>query len=161
MLLQDTPSFRPAVRRTGCLLAVVLVCGLAGCQTGPTIVPVSGTVFVQGKPLTGRRGFVRVVPAGFRAATGPIDPVDGRFSLTTFEAGDGCVTGTHPAAVIVNTMVGNRLVWLVPEKYADDATSGLTVEISGPTTSLRVELEGELQVAPTPTAEERRLEEAG
>lgn len=156
------PHVVPFLGRLVCVASLLLVsCGLAGCGGGPRIVPAAGNVLINGKPLTGHSGFVRVVPAGFRAATGRIDPADGSFALTTFEAGDGCVTGTHPAAVIVNAMVGNRLVWIVPERYGDDATSGLTITVSGPTESLVIDLEGELTVPKPPTAEERRLEEAG
>jgi len=148
-------------RSTAGLVALLLAFVSAGCDSGPTVVPVSGRVLINGKPLTGHPGFVRVMPAGFRAATGSIDPADGRFTLTTFKPADGCVTGTHPAAVIVNTMVGNRLVWLIPEKYGDDTTSGLAVEVTGPTTSLEVVLSGDVKPVPKPTAEDLRLQEAG
>jgi len=134
---------------------------LVGCDSGPRIVPASGRVLMNGKPLTGHVGFVRVVPAGSRAATGRIDPADGRFTLTTYVANDGCVEGTHPAAVIVNTTVGNRLIWIAPEKYGDDATSGLKVEIKGPTSDLELGLEGRLTPVPAATEAERRMQEAG
>lgn len=143
-------------------LLVAIACGpLVGCDSGPRIVPASGQVRMNGKPLTGYPGFVRVVPKGFRAATGRIDPADGRFSLTTYTANDGCLEGSHPAAVIVNQTVGNRLYWIVPEKYGNDATSGLTLEISGSTSSLELSLEGKLTPPPAPTEAERRLQEAG
>ena len=154
-------SARDALIRSAPVILAMLAALTAGCGGGPTIVPVSGTVTINGKPLTGRSGFVRVVPAGFRAATGSINPDDGTFVLTTLKPNDGCVTGTHPAAVIVNIMVGSRLVWLVPERYGDDATSGLTVEITGPTSTLNLDLKGPLKAPPKPTAEDLRLQEAG
>jgi hypothetical protein len=134
---------------------------LAGCDSGPRIVPASGRVLMNGKPLTGHVGFVRVVPAGSRASTGRIDPADGRFTLTTYKTDDGCVEGSHPTAVIVNTTVGNRLVWIAPERYGDDATSGLKVEVKGPTSDLELHLEGRLTPVPTATEAERRMQEAG
>jgi hypothetical protein len=134
---------------------------LVGCDSGPRIVPASGQVLMNGKPLTGYPGFVRVVPKGFRAATGRIDPADGRFSLTTYTTNDGCLEGSHPASVIVNQTVGNRLFWIVPETYGNDATSGLKLEISGSTSGLELNLEGKLTPAPAPTEAERRLQEAG
>ena len=134
---------------------------LAGCDSGPRIVPASGRVLMNGKPLTGHVGFVRVVPAGARPATGRIDPADGRFTLTTYETGDGCVEGTHPAAVIVNTTVGNRLIWIAPERYGDDATSGLTVEIKGEKAEVEIRLEGGLAPVPAPSAADKRMQEAG
>ena len=135
---------------------------LAGCGDGrPRIVPTSGQVLMNGKPLTGHVGFVRVVPAGARAATGRIDPADGRFALTTYEANDGCVEGTHPAAVIVNTTVGTRLVWIAPERYGDDATSGLTVDIKGDKSDVEIRLEGGLAPVPKASEADRRLQESG
>ena len=143
-------------------LLLAVACGsLVGCDSGPRIVPASGQVLMNGKPLTGYPGFVRVVPKGFRAATGRIDPADGRFSLTPYTPHDGCLEGSHPAAVIVNQTVGNRLYWIVPEKYGNDATSGLTLEISGSTSQLELKLEGKLTPAPAATEAERRLQEAG
>jgi len=151
-------------RSTTRVIRHLLLAGMAiaaACSPGPRVVPVSGRVMMDGKPLTGHRGFVRVVPAGFRAATGSIDPDDGSFALTTSRAEDGCVTGTHPAAVIVNTMVGNRLVWLVSEHYGDDGTSGLIVEVTGPTAALRLNLTGGVTSPPRPTSEDQRLEQTG
>lgn len=142
-------------------IAVVLVA--AGCGDGrPRIVPTSGVVLMNGKPLTGHAGFVRVVPAGARSATGRIDPADGRFSLTTYEAGDGCVEGTHPAAVIVNTTIGGtRLVWITPERYGDDKTSGLTVNITGEKADIELRLEGRLTPVPAASEADRRQGERG
>jgi hypothetical protein len=142
--------------------AIVAAMLVAGCGDGrPRIVPTSGQVLMNGKPLTGHVGFVRVVPAGARAATGRIDPADGRFTLTTYDTDDGCVEGTHPAAVIVNTTVGNRLIWITPERYGDDATSGLTVEIKGDKAEVEIRLEGRLTPVPAATEADRRLQEAG
>jgi hypothetical protein len=143
-------------------LLLTVACGpLVGCDSGPRIVPASGQVLMNGKPLTGYPGFVRVVPKGFRAATGRIDPADGRFSLTTYTTNDGCLEGSHPASVIVNQTVGNRLYWIVPEQYGNDATSGLKLEVSGSTSRLELKLKGKLTPAPAPTEAERRLQEAG
>ena len=153
-----TRRLRDGVRLASAMAALLLV----GCGDGrPRIVPVSGRVLMDGKPLTGHVGFVRVVPAAARAATGRIDPADGRFTLTTYEANDGCVEGSHPAAVIVNTTVGNRLVWIAPERYGDDATSGLTVEIEGATPELEIHLDGGLAPVPKASEAERRMQEAG
>ena len=159
---RDPRAARASGRRAARWLVVVIACGpLVGCDSGPRIVPASGQVLMNGKPLTGHPGFVRVVPKGFRAATGRINPADGRFTLTTYTADDGCVEGTHRACVIVNQTVGTRLVWIVPEKYGNDATSGLQVEISGSSSGLELKLEGKLTPPPAATEAERRLQEAG
>jgi hypothetical protein len=155
------PLSRPSGLRVGWPVAVAGLL-LMGCGDGrPRIVPVSGHVLINGQPLTGHVGFVRVVPAGSRAATGRIDPATGRFSLTTFETNDGCVQGTHPVAVIVNAMVGNQLVWITPEHYGDDQTSGLTVDITQPTAELEIGLQGTLTPAPKASEADRILQDAG
>ena len=160
-IMGETMGKKPGLGRW----PVVVACAglmVVGCGDGrPRIVPTSGQVLMDGKPLTGRVGFIRVVPAGSRPATGQIDPANGRFSLTTYETGDGCVEGTHPAAVIVNTTVGNRLVWIVPERYGNDSTSGLTVTVGGEKADLVIRLEGGLVPVPAATEAERRMQEAG
>lgn len=112
---------------------------LLGCGDGrPERVPVSGQVLIDGQPLT--HGFVQVAPAGARPATGPIGP-DGRFVLTTFEPGDGCVPGQHPVAVIgVETLGPTSQRWLAPKQYASLNTSGLQVNIEGATDKLEINL---------------------
>jgi hypothetical protein len=119
-------------------LAVAL-CALPGCgDSGPKVVPVSGTVTIDDKPLT--YGYVQVLPDGWRPATGRIG-ADGRFTLTTTAEGDGCAVGTHPVAILASESVGpDAMKWHAPKQYADPATSKLNVTISGPTSDLKIEL---------------------
>ena len=117
-----------------------LLTPLTGCGDGrPARVPVSGQVLVDGRPLT--TGHVRIVPSNARAAVGAIGQ-DGRFTLTTFEEGDGCVPGTHGVEVTAIENVDQLARRLVPEQYGDASTSGLTVTIDGPTDSLVIEVTG-------------------
>ena len=126
------------MRRITLTLLLSLALLPAGCDDGPEIVPVSGQVLIDGKPLT--HGFVQVGPKGYRPASGDIGP-DGRFTLTTSEPGDGIVIGTHPAAVIgTESIDGTKQRWHAPRKYQDFSTSGLTVTVDGPTDSLKIEL---------------------
>lgn len=139
-----------------CLLATLLVCAiplLVGCgRGGPNVVPVSGQVLIDGEPLaTGIPGFIQVVPVEGRAASSPIDPQTGRFTLTTWEDGDGCQIGTHKVVVMVEQAVDTSTVSLVPEKYSDLNSTDLTVTIEGPTDSLVVELTGPLRKVRTAT----------
>lgn len=136
-------------------LVACLVVSLVGCGDGrPSVVPAKGRVYINGEPLTGYVGFVRVEPVGTRAASGEISEADGSFTLTSFEAGDGCVPGTHPVAVIVNTTIGEELVSLIPEHYADSSTSGLQITVGDDPAELRIDLEGDLGQARKPTAAE-------
>ncbi|MBN1589185.1 MAG: hypothetical protein JW888_06705 [Pirellulales bacterium] len=117
----------------------MIVATFAGCGDGrPTRVPVSGQVLIDGKPLS--HGFIRLTPEGARAATAEIGP-DGRFTLKTFEPGDGVVPGTHPVVILGAEQLGPRKQrWHAPKKYANAKASGLTAAIDGPTDSLLIKL---------------------
>ena len=119
------------------LLAVLLVS--CGCKDNrPVRVPVSGQILIDGEPV--EHGFVQVIPENDRAATGKLG-AQGRFQLTTFEPNDGCVKGKHRVAVIaVQSDSPTSQTWLAPQEYADVETSGLEVEIKGPTKDLTIEL---------------------
>jgi hypothetical protein len=112
---------------------------LAGCGDGrPARVPVSGQVLLDGKPVP--MGFIRVVPENGRAAAGTLD-ANGRFRLTTYDEGDGCILGTHGVEVLAKQRLSaTQIRLLVPKRYFDVATSGLTVTIDKETDSLKVEL---------------------
>lgn len=135
----ETMRIKDLIRQTIAVLIVVVtnVLLLTGCNSGPKIVPVAGEVLIDGKPLP--TGFIQVLPAGFRAAAGKIE--NGRFVLTTLDPDDGCVLGTHPVAVIGTQSMGpGAQKWHAPKKYMSTETSELTVNITGPTNNLKVEL---------------------
>ncbi|HLA84137.1 MAG TPA: hypothetical protein VJL29_05040 [Thermoguttaceae bacterium] len=114
----------------------------AGCGDGrPARIPISGQVLIDGKPLT--YGAIRVFPEGARPATAQIDS-DGRFTLSTFEPGDGVVPGTHQVMVFAAEILSaTQQRWHAPKKYANPKTSGLTAKIDGPTDSLVIQLSWE------------------
>jgi len=146
------------------VLVVFAVSVLAAIGCGPrrpNVVPTSGRIFMNGKPLSGVEGFVRVEPVDSRPATGAIDKDSGAFTLTTFERDDGCVEGTHPVAVIVNVTVGGQVMSLVPERYAECSTSGLKVVVSGREADVTIELEGELKKAPKASEQDVRNDAQG
>ena len=134
-----TRTRSPRALWLGATVAALAAATLAGCGDGrPKRVPVSGTVLIDGQPLT--YGFVRFLPKGARPATAQIDK-DGHFSLSCFGDEDGVVEGTHAVVVIAAEQLGgNAQRWHAPKKYADPTTSGLTRTIDGPTDSLKVEL---------------------
>lgn len=119
-------------------IALTLTLLVVGCDDGrPERVPVSGQVLIDGQPLAA--GLIRVTPVDARPATSYLDK-DGRFQLTTFHQGDGCVEGVHKVVVLGNRRQGDRVEWLAPKKYWSPASSGLTATIDGPTDSLVIEL---------------------
>jgi hypothetical protein len=112
---------------------------LVGCgDERPTRVPVSGTVTIDGVPLT--YGSVMFINPSTRPAGSSLDP-QGRFTLSCYEAGDGAVLGHHLVKVTAAQPYGDDAVrWLAPKKYADENTSGLEVEITEAIDDLRLEL---------------------
>lgn len=121
------------------LWTVVCLSMLSGCTDDlPERVPVSGTVFIDGKPLT--RGSIMVIPAGERPAGGSIG-ADGRFTLTSRKPNDGVTLGTHPVTIQSTEHLSEReTLWLVPKKYGNASRSGLSVTIDGPIDDLKIEL---------------------
>ena len=91
-------------RRTWGLVACLGLLGLAGCSRDarPPVVPVHGQVRVDGKPAAHAQ--VTFHPVGDRR-TDAVHPAattdeDGRFSLTSFAAGDGAAPGEYQVAVV-------------------------------------------------------------
>jgi hypothetical protein len=121
------------------VIYALLLIATSGCGSKhPDIVPVSGTVTIDGKPLT--QGVITVAPQGHRPSTGEIDE-NGRFTLTCFEPGDGALKGTHLATVAAVEPVSERSNrWHAPREYANRIKSGLWVTIDGPTDDLNIEL---------------------
>ncbi len=124
------------------ITAVVLFfAGLAaaGCGgRGVTLVPVSGVVEVDGKPLA--TGAITVAPADGRPASSMIGP-DGRFTLSTFEPGDGVMPGRHKVVVIASRSLSpNRVQWLVPRSMRTLATTSLELEVNAPTDAAQISI---------------------
>lgn len=78
------------------LVCVAMV--LAGCGTsGPKLIPVSGTVTYNGKPVEGAVVSFQCQGAP-KMATGTTD-AQGRFQLATNKPGDGTIAGKHKVTV--------------------------------------------------------------
>ncbi|NLE37617.1 MAG: DUF4198 domain-containing protein [Pirellulaceae bacterium] len=137
-----TPNRNLAFAVTASCVMGLLAAAMIGCGDGrPRRVPVSGQVLIDGEPLT--HGQIRLTPANARPATAEIAP-DGRFTLTTFDEGDGVVPGVHPVSVAANEYLSEtRQRWHAPKKYADPTTSGLTATVDGPNDSLVITLSWE------------------
>jgi hypothetical protein len=128
-----------------CLSTLFL--GVFGCGDGrPERVPVSGQVLIDGKPLS--VGYIRFVPSGSRPSTGKIQP-DGRFTLGCYALDDGVVQGTHTIEVNGQEAIGDtKIKWHAPKKYASGSTAGLSREITGPESSLTIDLTWDGQTGP-------------
>jgi len=119
-------------------LSVVFLLPFAGCV--PALVPVSGTVTLDGQPL-GSAAVMFTPPAG-RPVTGKTD-AQGKFSLFTNSPGDGVARGQYTVTISAyksefdkRDVAGKadyveRTVWLAPQKYSSPTTSGLTAAVPG------------------------------
>ncbi len=132
--------------------ALVLMAALGACvgcqKKHPGLVPVSGTVTLDGKLLT--MGEVRILATNHRPAIGRIKS-DGSFTLSCFDLNDGAPTGNHLATVTAVELIDERSRrWHAPKRYANEIDSNLRVTIDGPTNNLRIELtwEGSNQSGP-------------
>jgi len=140
---------------SGFSLAILL--SIAGCSGSggegsadqPPTYPVTGTVTLNGEPVTEASvSFRGEVDGKNIGAAGQTDS-NGEFTLTTFQPGDGAVAGQHQVTVIKAVVEGEdpsyfdenspnygkeppptTTKYLVPEKYSKFETSGLTAEVS-------------------------------
>jgi hypothetical protein len=120
------------------ILAIFSVSAIVGCGGGvehSETVPVSGTVTWNGDPLkTGRVQFVPNDPKNGRPAVGDLDQ-DGNYKLMTFQADDGAMPGSYK--ILVNAMTEGDPddfktrggTQILPQKYYDPNSSGLTASI--------------------------------
>jgi hypothetical protein len=115
---------------------------LGGCEpSGPKLVPVSGKVTIDGKPLT--IGSIQFVPENARPAYGEIGS-DGSFKLKTDEA-EGVVLGQHKVVVTAQETAGTEATgesvrYIAPQRYGSPLTTDVTVNIEGPRDDLLIEL---------------------
>ena len=114
-----------------------------GCGRGVKLVPVTGTVMLDGKPL--EFGAVMVQPKAGPAAQARINP-DGTFRLGTFKPDDGAIPGPATIRVICRkdiTPPGGEMVFgpnLIPDRYSRFDSSGLTAEIAAGMKPLEISL---------------------
>lgn len=129
--------------------AWTLGCGQGSSVDHPTTYPVTGTVTYEGAPVEGATVTFRPT-TGNQAAFGNTD-ASGKYSLTTFVSGDGALPGDYKVKIAkyevqesTSSGEGDDYVPpeelpegastgpknLLPEKYNNDATSGLTATVT-------------------------------
>jgi hypothetical protein len=105
-------------------------CGSSDPGRQPTV-PAGGMLIYDGKPVA--KGTVLFQPEkGGRSASGEIE--NGKFTLTTYDPGDGAIVGRHKVAIISTeetpaTDGDTTSKYLVPQKFSDPGTSGLMTEV--------------------------------
>ncbi|MEA1950518.1 MAG: carboxypeptidase-like regulatory domain-containing protein [Planctomycetota bacterium] len=128
----------------------------AGCgPSRPKTVPVTGVVTLDGKAVGGAS--VMLTPNGDgRPAMGMTDK-EGKFSLKTFEPGDGAILGKHQLTVRKVEAVGVQAdpdglsgaaslggikeKWIIPKKYSNPKQWDHTVEVEAGMEPLKLELQ--------------------
>lgn len=118
--------------------AFTAVAALTGCGSRVVRYPVEGLVTLDGKPVKGAS--IAFMPRG-KGQPGVATTDDaGRFAVNEVRARDGIRPGGYQVAVFLaesSIEDASRIErYIVPERYGVAATSGLAVEIEGPTTGL-------------------------
>ena len=126
---------RQKAMRLGVVLGLAWVVGCGGSGTPPTV-KVTGTVTYNGNPLEGVNvGFIPDGEGG-RPASGTTD-ASGKFTLSTFESGDGAVVGKHLVAISEASDGASTDDYSLPDesarrfpaKYEDPRNSGFTANV--------------------------------
>jgi hypothetical protein len=119
--------------------AAALVLWLGGCSDGQSaLVPVSGRVLIDGKPL--EYGYIRFLPQNARASSANLD-LHGRFTLKCVKQGDGVVPGQHSVAILAAEQLrSGKMLWHAPKKYVDYRSSGLVQLITAPTSDVEINI---------------------
>lgn len=119
------------------ILLVVFLAANLGCDHGPAMMPVTGQVKYNGKPL--EFGSIYFQPASGQPARGDIQS-DGTFTLSTYRLNDGAVLGSHKVRIScyesqkpgTPKAAGEQTLGklLIPQKYTLLDQSGLTAEVT-------------------------------
>lgn len=143
----------PSVRRLTALLMLVSLVGCSG-SNDPKLAPVTGRLTFNGEPVANAVVTFRGVNAA-RYSSGTTDS-DGKFSLSTYEPGDGALIGENVVTVAISDDIDpglsreeyakqqakqrNPKAGILPEQYADPKTSGLLVTVANGQNDIPLEL---------------------
>ena len=123
--------------------AIILCLIAVGCDSGPKLVPASGTVTLKDKPIPGA-DVIFVPDAGGGPVIGRTDE-EGKFSLTT-DGKPGAYAGSYKVALTAvrqirqvsedeavtmsNEQIAANHESLIPNKFNNTISSGLTATVS-------------------------------
>lgn len=127
-------------------LSILLVVGCGGPKEGEFPVhPASGVVTYQGQPISGARVIFYPEDTTKPPARAVTDD-SGRFSLTTYNDGDGAVAGSYTVTIrktegddaatgdddAIDPEVGRKMEvkYLIPERYGSPIDSGLSEKVT-------------------------------
>ena len=129
------------------LWSLLFAAGLAGCgeaaKPWEIVVPASGKVTFEGKPVDGAELTLTPVSAEVPATVRPSAKcgADGSFTLGTYGTGDGAPAGEYKVSAVWFKLVnsGGSMVRgdnALPAKYANPDTSGISVVIGDSETAI-------------------------
>lgn len=128
-----------------CLVAFSSLVVASGCDQGPKLVPIEGTVKLDGKPL--EFGFIQVIPADGRVAYGQLDG-QGHFKLETDDK-EGCLLGTHTVAISSQKAISDTVVRrFAPKKYDNGITSDVKLTVDAPKKDVVIDLKSDGKTYP-------------
>jgi len=141
-------------RRAFALAIAIALAGLAGCDRGPQLVPASGKLTLRSKPVP-NADIVFVPDAGGAPVIGRTGE-SGEFTLNT-NGEEGAYVGTYKVAVtavklkkevsetealsMTNEQIAANHVAVVPVKYNNTISSGLTATVTEDPASNTFELD--------------------
>lgn len=130
-------------------VSLMLLGLLAGCgPSGPTMIPVSGTVTLDGGELPAP-AFIYFTSDGesdslMRPGTASVD-IDGSYRAMTFQEGDGLLPGKYVLRVdcwkTPPNMEGKPIVSFIPARYQNPAQSELELVVSPDDKTLRFDVD--------------------
>ena len=124
------------------VVVALIICPTTGCNSSPNIVPVKGTVLLNGKPLEGAAVLFQP-KADERPAVGITDKL-GTFHLTTRSQGDGAHVGLNKVSItkesddpkLNNAEEANDaeegiqdFTLVTPAQYASPELSGIEIDV--------------------------------
>ena len=120
--------------RAGAVVSALMLSGCGQPDHGFNLAQVSGTITYNGEPLDD--ALVAFDPeGGGRIASGRTD-AEGHYKLTTVDEYDGAIVGRHGVRVVKRVAAKaphlpqpDAYAPLIPEKYFNVSTSGLTAEV--------------------------------
>ncbi len=117
----------------------------------PSLVPVEGTVTVDGEPVAGVQVVFQVVEIAdgseYKRPSSGVTDSQGKFKIGTYGADDGMPIGSYRVGILKKELVGElpedynsedpsasgrpiRYRWVTAEEVADPESSGLTADVT-------------------------------